>query len=74
MADNVTQGYALCWQLEMLFSFLGLRPEHKSSFRDDCWRLMSECWHEDASQRPMPGILHERLQEIIAQISGAKRV
>ncbi|GBM95682.1 Dual serine/threonine and tyrosine protein kinase [Araneus ventricosus] len=67
--------YEQCSHKEDLFALIkrGMRPERLPYFDEDCWELMSECWHGDPSKRPLPGEVERRLEDIQAKFSNQKR-
>nr|CAB3262964.1 uncharacterized protein LOC100185876 [Phallusia mammillata] len=64
---RLPKNYRNCISKDHLWTAVrkGTRPERLSVFRDDCWVIMSECWQQDPMRRPLPGILHARLSNII---------
>ncbi|XP_015923211.1 dual serine/threonine and tyrosine protein kinase isoform X2 [Parasteatoda tepidariorum] len=68
--------YEQCSHKEDLFSLIkrGMRPERLPYFDEDCWELMSDCWHGDPAKRPLPGDVERRLEEIQTKFSVQKRI
>ncbi|GIY96929.1 hypothetical protein CEXT_348971 [Caerostris extrusa] len=67
--------YEQCSHKEDLFALIkrGMRPERLPYFDEECWELMSECWHGNPSKRPLPGEVERRLEDIQIKFSVQKR-
>lgn len=63
---QLPQAFDECFNKDHLWHSVkrGLRPERLQTFSNACWDIMTQCWHGDPSQRPLLGIVENKLREI----------
>ena len=64
---DLPQNYSQCGNKEQLWGGVkrGLRPERLQRFDERSWSLMQECWTGNPKDRPLIGLVAEKLEDIL---------
>ena len=71
---RLPQAFEQCASKDQLWKSVkkGLRPEHLSSFDEQVWAIMRDCWNGDPSQRPHLGDLQPRLRALAQRVASTQ--
>lgn len=69
-STKLPKNYRTCTTRDHLWNDVrrGKRPEKLSIFRDECWRIMTQCWDTDPSRRPLLGEVEASLKKVLSHV------